>query len=123
MHLTYLHPKLYKNNSSVSVNFLPGHVNRHSKQLIYENNIFNSFKKLLTIFNSYVDYSFIFNHSFDFNATYDEHLEIPQFLLALYSELIIVLTKLTNVVFDSFDYQKLWKTVALMVYFNSFNSS
>ena len=113
MHLTYLHPKLYKNNSSVSVNFLPGHVNRHSKQLIYENNIFNSFKKLLTIFN----------HSFDFNATYDEHLEIPQFLLTLYSELIIVLTKLTNVVFDSFDYQKLWKTVALMVYFNSFNSS
>ena len=41
--LTYLHPILYKNNSSVSGNFLPGHVNRHSKQLIYETNIFDIF--------------------------------------------------------------------------------
>ena len=41
--LTCLHPILYKNKSSVSGNFLPEHVNRHSKQLIYEPNIFNIF--------------------------------------------------------------------------------
>ena len=34
--LTYLNPMLYKNNSSASGNFLHGHVNRHSKQLIYK---------------------------------------------------------------------------------------
>ena len=61
--LTYLHPILHKNNSTVSGNFLPGHGNRHSKQLIYETNIFNDFKKFLTIFNSSVDYGFIFSHS------------------------------------------------------------
>ena len=52
------------------VNFsLPGHVNRHSKQLTYETNIFNifnCFKKFLTIFNSSVDYNFIFSPSFNF---------------------------------------------------------
>ena len=37
--LTYLHPILYESNSSVGGNFLPGHKNRHSKQLIYETNI------------------------------------------------------------------------------------
>ena len=41
--LRYLHPILYKNNSSISINFLPVHVNRHSRQLIYETKIFNIF--------------------------------------------------------------------------------
>ena len=62
--LTYLHSILYKNNSSVSGNFLPGYVNRHSKQLIYETNIFNifnNFKKFLIIFNSSLDYDVIFS--------------------------------------------------------------
>ena len=63
---------LYKNNSSVSRNCLTGHVNRHSKQLIYETNIFNifnDFKKFVIVFNSSVDYNFIFSHSFNFNGT------------------------------------------------------
>ena len=38
-------------------------------------------------------------------------------------ELITVLFKLWNVFFDNFDYQKLWKTIALMICFNSFNFS
>ena len=49
---------LYKISSSVYRRFLPGHVNRHSKQLIYETNIFNifnNFKKSLVVFNSSVD--------------------------------------------------------------------
>ena len=48
----HLHLILHKNNSSVSRDFLPRHVNRHSKQLINETNIFNIFKdykKFLTI--------------------------------------------------------------------------
>ena len=40
---TYLHPTSYKSHSAVSGNFLPGHINRHSKQLIYETNIFSIF--------------------------------------------------------------------------------
>ena len=110
--LTYLHLILYKNNSSVSRDFLPRHVNRHSKQSIYETNIFNNFinfKKFLTIFNSSVDYNFVFSHNFKFSANSDDNLE-----------LITVLFKLRNVFFDNFDYQKIWKTIALMVCFNSF---
>ena len=121
--LTYLHLILYKNNSSVSRDFLPRHVNRHSKQSIYETNIFNifnDFKKFLTIFNSSVDYNFVFSHSFKFYANFDDNLVIPECILTLYTELITVLFKLRNVFFDNFDYQKLWKTIALMVCFNSF---
>ena len=120
---------MYKNNSSVSGNFLPGYVNRHSKQLIYETNIFNisnDFKKFLIIFNSsllIITVLLIFSHSFNFNATCDDNLVIPECILTLYTELIIVLAKLKNVFFDNFDYQKLWKTVALMVCFYSFNFS
>ena len=121
--LMYLHLILYKNNSSVSRDFLPRHVNRHSKQSIYETNIFNifnNFKKFLTIFNSSVDYNFVFSHSFKFYANFDDNLVIPECILTLYTELITVLFKLRNVFFDNFDYQKLWKTIALMVCFNSF---
>ena len=78
-------------------------------------NIFNDFKKFLTIFNSSVDYDFIFN------ATCDD--KITECILTLYTELITVLVKLKNVFLDNFDYQKLLKTVALMFCFNSFNSS
>ena len=49
--LTYLHLILYKNNSSVSRDFLPRHVNRHSKQSIYEANIFNIFNDFKKFFN------------------------------------------------------------------------
>ena len=38
----------------------------------------------------------------------------------LYTELITVLFKLRNDFFDNFDYRKLWKTIVLMVCFNSF---
>ena len=88
---------MYKNNLSVSGNLLPGHVNRHSKQLIYEINIiniFNDFKKFLTIFNNSFDYNFNFSHSFNFNATCDDNLVIPECILTFYTELIIVLVKL-----------------------------
>ena len=115
-----MHPILYKNNSSVSGNFLPGHVNRHSKQLIYET---NNFKKFLTIFNTSVAYNFIFSHSFNFNATCNDNLVIPKCISPLYTELTIVLAKLKNVFLDNFSYQKLSKTVALMVCFNSFDFS
>ena len=121
--LTYLHLILYKNNSSVSRDFLPRHVNRHSKQSIYETNIFdifNDIKKFLTIFNSSVDYNFVFSHSFKFYANFDDNLVIPECILTLYTELITVLFKLRNVFFDNFDYQRLWKTIVLMVCFNSF---
>ena len=121
--LTHLHLILYKNNSSVSRDFLPRHVNRHSKQSIYETNIFNifnDFKKFLTIFNSSVDYNFVFSHSFKFYANFDDNLVIPECILTLYTELITVLFKLRNVFFDNFDYLKLWKTIALMVCLNSF---
>ena len=124
--LTYLHLILYKNNSSVSRDFLPRHVNRHSKQSIYETNIVNifiNFKKFLTIFNSSVDYNFVFSHSFKFYANFDDNLVIPEYTLTLYTELIIALFKLTNIFFDNFDYRKLWKTIALMICFNSFNLS
>ena len=102
----YLHPILFNNNSPVSRNFLPEYVNRHSKQLIYETNIFNifnDFKKFLTIFNSSVDYNFVFSHSFNFNANCDDNLVIPECILTLYTELITVLVKLKNVFFDNFD--------------------
>ena len=123
--LTYLHPILYKDNSSVSGNFLLGHANRHSKQLIYETNIFNIFNdfRFLTVFNSSVDYNFIFSYSFNLNATCDDNLVIPECILILYTELITVLVKLKNIFLDHFDYQKLLKTVALMACFNSFNFS
>ena len=102
--LTYLHPILYKNNSSVNRDFLPRHANRHSKQSIYETNIFNifnNFKKFLTIFNSSVDYNFVFSHSFNFYANFDVNLVIPECILTLYTELITVLFKLGNVFFDN----------------------
>ena len=54
--LQYLHLILYKNSSSVSRNFLPGHVNRHSKKLVYETNIFNifnNFKKFFDYFQQF----------------------------------------------------------------------
>ena len=72
----YLHTILYKNSFSVRGNLLPGHANRHSKQLIYETNIiniFNNFKKFLIIFNSFFYYNFNFSHSFNFNATCDDN--------------------------------------------------
>ena len=72
------------------------------KQLIYETNIlkiFNDFKKLLTIFNSSVDYNFTFSHSFNFNATCDDSLVIPECILTLYAELITVLAKLKKIFF------------------------
>ena len=84
--LTYLHLILYKNNSSVSRDFLPRHVNRHWKQSIYETNtfnIFNDFKKLLTIFNSPVDCNFVFSHRFKFYANFDDKLVIPECILTL----------------------------------------
>ena len=43
--------------------------------------------------------------------------------LTHYTDLVTVLFKLRNVSFDNFDYQKLWKTIALLVCFNSFNFS
>ena len=119
----YLHLILYKNNSSASRDFLPRHVNRHWKQLIYETNIFNifnHFKKFLTIFNSSIDYNFVFSHSLKFSANSNDNLVIPECILTLYTELINVLLKLRNVFFDNFDYQQLWKTIVLMVCFNSF---
>ena len=112
----------------MSENFLPGHINRHSKQLIYETshfNIFNDSRRFLTIFKSSVNYNFIFSHSFNFNATStcDDNLVIPECILTLYSELIIALAKLKNVFFDNFEYQELWNTVLIMVSFNSFTFS
>ena len=103
---------LYKISSSVYRRFLPGHVNRHSKQLIYETNIFNifnNFKKSLVVFNSSVDCNFIFSHSFNVNATCGDNLVIPECILRLYTEVITVLAKLKNIFFDNFDYQKLWE--------------
>ena len=109
---------MYKNNFSICGYLLPGHVNRHSKQLICETNIiniFNDLKKFLTIFNSSFDYNFDFSHSFNFNATRDDNLVIPECILTLYTELIIVLVKLKNGFFDNFNYQKLCETVTLIV--------
>ena len=114
----YLHAILYKCNFSVSRNLLPGHVNRHLKQLIHEINIINifiDFKKFLTIFNSSFDYNFSFHQSFNFNTTCDDNLVIPECILTLYTELIIVLVKLKNGFFDNFNYQKLCETVTLIV--------
>ena len=113
-----MHAILYKNNFSVSGNLLPGHVNRHSKQLIYEHNIINilnDFKKFLTMFNSSFDYNFNFSHSFNFNATCDGNLVIPDCILTLYTELIIAFIKPKNNFFDNFDYQKFSENVTLMV--------
>ena len=86
--LTYLHLILCKNNSSITRDFLPRHVIRHSKQSIYETNIFNifnDFKKFFTIFNSSVDYNFVFSHSFKFYANFDDNLVIPEYILTLYT--------------------------------------
>ena len=102
----YLHAILYK-YFSVSGNLLPGHVNRHSKQLIHEIdiiNIFNDSKKFLTTFNSFFNYNFNFSHSFNYNATCDDNLVIPELILTLYTELIIFLVNLKNGFFDNFDY-------------------
>ena len=107
--LMYLHAILYK-YFSVSENLLPGHVNRHSKQLIHKIDIIN-------IFN----YNFNFSHSFNYNATCDDNLVTPERILTLYTELIIFLVNLKNGFFDNFDY--FWKTVALMVCSDSFNLS
>ena len=81
----YLHPVLHKNNSFGGGNFLPGHVNRHLKQLIYKTNIFNILHdlKFLTIFNISNYYDFSFSPSFNFNATYDDNLVIPECILTL----------------------------------------
>ena len=109
---------LYKYNFSVSENLVTGHENIHSKELIYETNIINilnDFKEFLTIFNSSFDYNFNFSHTFNFNAICDDKLVIPECILTIYTELIIVLVKLKNGFFDNFDYQNLWETVALMV--------
>ena len=117
---------MYKNNFSVSRYFLPRHVNRHSKQSIYETNIFNifsNFKKFLTIFNNSVDVNFVFSHSYKFYANFDGNVVIPECILTLYTDLITVLFKLRIVFFDNFDYQKLWKTITLMLRFNTFNFS
>ena len=57
-------------------------------------NIFNDLKKFLTIFNSSFEYNFNFSHNFNFNATCDDNLVIPECILTLYTELIIVLVKL-----------------------------
>ena len=84
-------------------------------------NIFNDLKKFLTIFNSSFEYNFNFSHNFNFNATCDDNLVIPECILTLYTELIIILVKPKNGFFDSFDYQNLWETVELMVCFNPFN--
>ena len=73
--LTYLHLILCENNSSVSRDFLPRHVNRSSKQSIYETNIY-ILNKFVTIFNSSVDYNFVFSHSFKFYANFDDNLVI-----------------------------------------------
>ena len=100
---------LYKNNFSVSENLLPGHANKHSKQLIYETNIINIFSDFKV---------FLILVSFNFNATCDDNLPIPECILALYTELIIVLVKLIALV-----HPNLWEIVALMVCFNSFNFS
>ena len=100
---------LYKNNFSVSENLLPGHANKHSKQLIYETNIINIFSDFKV---------FLILVSFNFNATCDDNLAIPECILALYTELIIVLVKLIALV-----HPNLWEIVALMVCFNSFNFS
>ena len=56
-----------------------------------------------------------------FFVTCNDNLVIPDCILTLYTELVIVLAKLKNIFFDNFDYRKVWKTVALMVCFNSFN--
>ena len=117
--LTYLHPILYKNSSSVSRNFLPRHVIRYSKQSTSETHIFNIFKKFLTIFNSAVDYNFVFSHRFKFYATFDDNLVTPECILTLYTVIITVFFKLKKAFFNKFDYQKLWKTVLSMVCFNS----
>ena len=98
--LTYLHPISNKNNSSVSSKFLPGHVNRHVKQLIYKTSIFkifNDFKKFLTFFQNSADYNFTFSNSLSFNAICDGNLAIPEYILTLYTQLITVSIKLKNV--------------------------
>ena len=97
-----VHPLLFNNNSSVSKSFSPGHVERHSRQLIYETNIlniFNDFKNFLTVPNSSVNFNFdhdfsfnvIFNYDFNVNATCNDSLLIPEHILTLYTEFITVL--------------------------------
>ena len=110
--LTYLYLILCKNNSSATRDFLPRHVIRHSKQSIYETNIFNIFndvRKFFIIFKSSVDYNFVFSHSFKIYANFDDNLVIPEYILTLDTQLITVLLKLRNVFFDNFDYQNFGK--------------
>ena len=59
-------------------------------------------------------------NSFKFYANFNDNLVIPECILTLCTELITVFLKLRNVFFDNFNYQKLWKFIALMVYFDSF---
>ena len=96
--LTYLHLIFYKNNSCTSRDLLPRHVNRHSKQSIYETNILNIFNILRS-------------HNFKFYANFDDNLVIHECILTLYNAIITVLFKLWNVSFDNSNYQKLWKTM------------
>ena len=96
------------------------------KLLIHEINIvniFNDFKKFLTIFNISFDYNFNFSHSFNFNATCDDNLVIHECIFNNLDWAYYCLVKRKNGFFDNFDYQKLWETVALMACFNSFNFS
>ena len=92
---------MYTNNSSVSRDFLPRHVNKHSKQSIYETNIFNvfnDFKKFFTIINSSGDYNFVFSHSFKFYANFDDNLLILEYILTLCTELITVFVQMFSLI-------------------------
>ena len=91
---------MYKDDSSVSRNFLPGHFNRHLRQLIYETSIFNNFNKFFTNFNNFADYNFISSHNFNFNTTTgNNNVVMPEFILTLYTELIAVFAKMKYVFF------------------------
>lgn len=123
---TYLYPILFNNNSSVSRSFSPGHVEKHSRQLIYETNILNTFinfKNFLTIFNSSVNSDFNSNYDFHFNITFNSIFAIAECILALYTAFITVLTQLKNAFMDNFNQQKLWTIVTLLVCFRPFNFS
>ena len=84
--LTYLYSVFLKNISSVIRSFSSGYLNRHSRPLIHETDIlntFNTFKKLLTTFNSSIDFNFILNYDFIFNAICSENLVIPRSILTV----------------------------------------
>ena len=95
------------------VDFSTRHVDRHSRQLSYEIKIFNFFnnlKKFWNIFNGSVDSSFSVII-----------LILILLVMTIYTELITVSTEMKNVFLENFDYQRPWKTVALIVCFTSFN--